>query len=243
MRVPRIYIDTPLVSGEQKELPADISHYINRVLRLPVSAEVILFNGQGGEYSARILSVTKHSATLQIETFSDTDTNSPLSTHLGIGISRGERMDWVIQKATELGVTEITPLLNERTEVKLSGDRLTKRIQHWQKIAISACEQSGRTSLPYIHTPTSVNQWAMQCQTEWKWILHPGPAATKSTAHKPSSISILIGSEGGLTDNEIEQAKASGFESVSLGPRVLRTETAPITALSIIQFLWGDLGD
>ncbi len=241
MRIPRVFTDAPLAPGEKTELGASTSHYLTRVLRLPVNAKVVVFNGLGGEYPARITAASKRKITLLIESFNATDNSSRLTTCLGIGISRGERMDWVIQKVTELGVTEIIPLMCERTEVKLSGERLARRMNHWKKIAISACEQSGRNLLPVIQPPATISQWVAECRADRKWLLHPGANVARQAPGTANSVALMIGPEGGLSESEIEQAVQGGFLAVSLGPRVLRTETAPIVAMSIIQYLWGDL--
>jgi len=242
MRLSRVYVALPLSVGTTVELESTTGHYLTRVLRLPLNARVNVFNGLGGEYQAIISAASKRSVSLQIEAYKDRNTDSPLSTYLGIGVSRGERMDWVIQKATELGVTEIIPLMCERTAVKLSGDRLQRRMSHWQKIAISACEQSERNRLPVIQLPVTVDQWTSSCAAHTKWLLHPGEKMSARVPDTPEAIALMVGPEGGFSDPEVKTAKKSGFSAVSLGPRILRTETAPIAALSIIQYLWGDLG-
>jgi 16S rRNA (uracil1498-N3)-methyltransferase len=241
MRLPRVYVAVPLSIDTTVELETATGHYLTRVLRLQANARVTVFNGSGGEYQAIISAASKRSVSLLIESYKDQNTDSPLSTRLGIGVSRGERMDWVIQKATELGVTEIIPLMCERTTVKLSGERLERRMSHWQKIAISACEQSGRNHLPVIQPPVTVDQWTSSCAAHTKWLLHPGEKMSGQLPDSPETIALMIGPEGGFGDAEIEIAKGAGFSALSLGPRVLRTETAPIAALSIIQYLWGDL--
>jgi len=166
-------------------------------------------------------------------------TESPLRIHLGQGLSRGERMDWAIQKATELGVSEITPIVSERCEVRLKDERTDKRLAHWRQIAISACEQCGRSTLPVIHPPLLLAEWVKQTAAELKLVLHP--VAEPLTSHpKPGTLAFLIGPEGGLSDNEVAQAAQAGYLPARLGPRVLRTETAPVVALAVAQQLWGD---
>ena len=164
---------------------------------------------------------------------------SPLRIHLGQGLSRGERMDWAIQKATELGVCEITPIVSERCEVRLKDERADKRLAHWRQVAISACEQCGRSVLPVIHAPITLAEWQAHVQAELKLVLHPVAAPLESHA-RPHSLAFLIGPEGGLSEAEVAQAKAAGFHAARLGPRVLRTETAPVVALAVAQQLWGD---
>ena len=165
---------------------------------------------------------------------------SPLRIHLGQGLSRGERMDWAIQKATELGVSAITPIVSSRCEVRLKDERADKRMAHWRQVALSACEQCGRSVLPLINPPQELDTWLQQIEADLKLVLHP-VAAPLQSHDKPNSLAFLIGPEGGLSDAEVDQAKAAGFHSARLGPRVLRTETAPVVALSVAQQLWGDL--
>ena len=171
----------------------------------------------------------------------NTRRESGLTIELGQVMSRGERMDYAVQKATELGVTRIVPLFSERCEVKLSSERQDKRQQHWQQVAISACEQSGRSRVPEIAQPQPLSQWLTQCHSALKLVLHPDAAMPLAQRQAPASVALLIGPEGGLGDQEIAQARAAGFDSLQLGPRVLRTETAPVAALAVLQYLWGDL--
>lgn len=205
--------------------------------------ELILFNGQGGEYRATITAINKKNVEVRVEDFSDIDRQSPLDINLGIGISRGERFDWVLQKATELGVNRITPLLTERTEVKLNGDRLQKKLQHWQQIAISACEQCQRNRLPEIASPQRLDSWLSEAaqNTGLKLVLHHRSEQSLAEHQSPERVTLLIGPEGGLSEAEIQTAEQRGFSALSLGPRVLRTETAPVVALSLMQYLWGDI--
>ena len=164
---------------------------------------------------------------------------SPLSIHLGQVLSGGERMDWAIQKATELGASQISPIVSARCEVRLKDERADKRMAHWRQIAISACEQCGRSSLPQINPPITLEQWLEQVEADLKLVLHP--VAEPWASHpQPASLAMLIGPEGGLSEDEVQQAMARGFHAARLGPRVLRTETAPVVALSVAQQLWGD---
>lgn len=240
MRIPRIFINQPLGEHQHVDLPRDTSHYLSRVLRLSVDAELRIFNGQGGEYQARISEASKNSVSLAVGGFNATDNSSPLHIHLGISISKGDRMDFVVQKATELGVSEISLLISERTEVKLKGDRIEKRIDHWQKVAISACEQCGCNRVPIIHPPVNLRDWVRNCQEPVKLVMQPGTSKTFEQ-EKPGSVALLVGPEGGFSDQEIETANQAGFGSITLGPRILRTETAPLVAISLLQHHWGDL--
>lgn len=238
MRLSRFFIDAPLSLGRH-ELPEAQAHYIGRVLRLAPGAAVQLFDGSGREFRGELAEVGKKRVSVALNETLDGLPESPLRIHLGQGLSRGERMDWAIQKATELGVAEITPLVSERCEVRLKDERADKRLAHWRQIAISACEQCGRSVLPVIHAPVSLSDWQRQVDADLKLVLHP--VAEPLTGHaRPASLAFLIGPEGGLSDAEVEQAQAVGFHAARLGPRVLRTETAPVVALSVAQQLWGD---
>lgn len=241
MRIPRIYTEQVLASGFQLELEPGPSAHIARAMRMRAGDSLILFNGRGGEFAASINTVVKKTVLLDIGAHSDTETESPLAIHLGIAISRGDRMDWVIQKATELGVKSLSPLLSERTEVKLKGDRADKKRNHWQQIVIAACEQCGRNQLPEIMPVQNLPQWLEITQADRKFVLHHRALAEAGAQATPASIALLIGPEGGLSDGEIELAEEGGYQSLRLGPRVMRTETAPLAAMSILQARWGDM--
>jgi 16S rRNA (uracil1498-N3)-methyltransferase len=223
-------------------LAAEASHHLAKVLRMQVGDALILFNGDGSEYPATIAAIDKRSVYVAIENVVDTTRESPLHLHLGIAISKGERMDWIVQKATELGVTQITPLYSERVEVRLQGERAEKKLAHWRGIAIAACEQCGRNKLPQIGELQNLDAWLAVTNTDAKFVLHHRSTATlDAAAARPRSVALLIGPEGGLADYEINAAEAQNFAPLQLGPRVLRTETAPLAAIGILQFLWGDL--
>ncbi|NHN38710.1 16S rRNA (uracil(1498)-N(3))-methyltransferase [Pseudomaricurvus alcaniphilus] len=241
MRIPRLYTCQPLNSGAQLTLDASAAHYLGRVLRMEPGRPLLLFNGEGGEFNATLLQLDKKSALVEVGEFAAQERESPLAIHLGIGISRGERMDWVLQKATELGVSAVTPLFTERSEVKLRAERLQKKQQHWQQIMISACEQSQRTHLPDLQAPQEAADWLASISDPCRFILHHRTDTRLSAASRPTSVTLAIGPEGGFSDTEIERALALQFQPLALGPRVLRTETAPVAAISILQFLWGDL--
>lgn len=247
MRIPRIYSNQPLSSGQSLILEEDPSRHIAKVLRMQAGRELVLFNGEGGEYRATIAEVGKKRVTVNLGEHSTVERESPLQIDLAIGISRGERFDWVLQKATELGVTRILPLLTERTEVKLNGDRLQKKLHHWRQIAVSACEQCQRNRLPQIAEPLRLTGW-LAAQEEGdgranplKLVLHHRSNQGLNEYQPPQAVTLLIGPEGGLSDEEIQLALNSGFQALTLGPRVFRTETAPVVGLSLIQYLWGDL--
>lgn len=238
MRLSRFFIDAPLSLGRQ-QLPEAQAHYIGRVLRLAAGDAVQLFDGSGHEYRGALVEVGKKSVEVELDEQLAGLAESPLRIHLGQGLSRGERMDWAIQKATELGVAEITPIVSERCEVRLKDERADKRLAHWRQIAISACEQCGRSVLPIIHAPLGLSDWLAQTEAELKLVLHP--VAEPLSGHaRPATLAFLIGPEGGLGDAEVAAAQRAGYQAARLGPRVLRTETAPVVALSVAQQLWGD---
>ena len=225
-------------------LEDDRARYLGRVLRLRIGDTITVFDGSGPEWPARIEGMTKSSATLVLGESREARSESPLKTHLVQGISRGERMDFVVQKATELGVKRITPVLTEYGVVKLSGERAAKRREHWHGVAASACEQSGRTRPPLIDPPVSLKQWFGEkpANADIDLILRPGAEAPLSGVAAPKTKAcILIGPEGGFSESEYEDAAIAGFDAVSLGPRILRTETAAAAALAVMQANWGDL--
>lgn len=222
-------------------LEEQLVHYLVQVLRLKVGAQICLFNGQES-YRATLIEVSKKQVSAQLEEPVPSIPASPLNTHLGQAISKGDKMDWVIQKACELGVTSITPLYTHKGDVRLKPEREAKKLAQWQQIAISACEQNGRLDIPLIHPAAQLSSWLANRNEELRLVLHPeGNSKKLSQLPPPASVALLIGPEGGLSSTEVEQATQQGFYSLTLGPRILRTETAPITALSLVQFLWGDL--
>jgi 16S rRNA (uracil1498-N3)-methyltransferase len=242
MRIPRIYTAQDLDSGTALLLEPQPSHHLARVLRKGVGDTLILFNGAGGEYPAEITTVGKKQVEVRTGDHRDADCESPLHIHLGIAISRGDRMDWIVQKSTELGVGAITPLITDYTGVKLSGAREEKKIRHWRQVAISACEQCGRSRLPSIRAPLPLSHWLASAEAEKKLVLHHRAGErTDVKAVTPTSVALLVGPEGGLSEEEIASAEDAGFSSLKLGPRVLRTETAPLVALTLLQGRWGDM--
>ena len=203
---------------------------------------VRLFDGLGNEHKAELLELSKREVRVRIAGAVNNTAESPLPIELGQVISRGERMDYAVQKATELGVDRIVPLFSERCEVRLDASRQAKRQQHWQQVAISACEQCGRSRLPEILAPQVLGDWLSQASGELQLVLSPEASMTLASDTPPESVSLLVGPEGGLSEAEIERAIEAGFQSLRLGPRVLRTETAPVVALSLLQYRWGDIG-
>ncbi|GAB3486547.1 16S rRNA (uracil(1498)-N(3))-methyltransferase [Marinomonas epiphytica] len=242
MRIPRIFVDIELAEHTTINLPDSAFQHLCKVLRLKSDHPIRLFNGSGGQYRAKLVDVEKRSAKVHLEEFEPLDSESPIKVTIGQTLSRGERMDYAIQKAVEAGVYAIQPLFSERCEVKLQDNRIEKRVQHWQQVAISAAEQSGRGYVPTVHSPIKLDDWLSTCNQTLKLTLHhhsPTPLRDFS-APIDGHIALLIGPEGGLTEEEVKCSFNQGFASIKLGPRVLRTETAPIVALSILHHLWGD---
>jgi 16S rRNA (uracil1498-N3)-methyltransferase len=241
MPTPRIYIPTALEINTTITLAEKASHHLLHVLRLKKGAIITLFNDTQYEYWVEIVEIEKNkTACVQIIRAQLAKTESPLHIHLGQGISRGERMDYAVQKSVELGVAEITPLITERCEVRLTKDRMQRRVEHWQQIAIHACEQSGRCRVPVIHPAATLEEWASKANG-FKLVCSPIESAPHFPGEKIKEVSLLIGAEGGLSEAEIKAAKQQDFQGFSLGPRILRTETAPVVALTLLQHQWGDL--
>lgn len=243
MRRSRFFIATPLSPRQTINLPPALVNYIVNVLRLKSGNEIILFNGQGGEFTATLNEVKKRSVSIVVNHFIAKDIESPLKIHLLQGISRSERMDFSIQKAVELGVNQITPVFTQRSNTILSNAKhLAKKQQHWQGVALSACEQSGRTSLVILNNPIQVEKIA-HYSADLQLLLAPdADSGLSELSHlKPATVNVFIGPEGGLSDAEIQLAIDNNYQKVSLGPRILRTETAGLSTLSVLQYLWGDL--
>ena len=217
------------------------SRHLSGALRLQRGAPLILFNGEGGEFAAEIQQVDRRAVQVRVLAFRPLERESGLAVHLGLAISRGDRMDYAVQKSTELGVTAIHPLVTERTEVRLAGERRAKKVLHWLQVALSACEQCGRNRPPVIHEVMSLDTWLKSAPGSCKLVLDHRRDDGLATRERPDSVSLLIGPEGGLAGAEVEAARSAGFRSLRLGPRILRTETAPVVALGVLQFQWGDL--
>lgn len=241
---PRIYYPHPLKAANLITLDESASRHLLTVLRLKIGEPLQIFNGQGGAYSAKLQATQKNRAIIEVGEFIANELESPLKIHLGQAISRGERMDFTVQKSVELGVNKITPLFSERCGVQLKDDRVENRVQHWQKIAIGASEQCGRCQVPEIAHPQSLTDFFTQTANDkYRFIcsLFATPQILPELPAPVSRIILLIGPEGGFSPYEIEQAQQAGFYSLSLGPRILRTETAAIAAMTLFQHLWGDL--
>jgi len=243
MRIPRIFTDSPLAVGSQCQLDDNAANHVGRVLRMQAGQALLLFNGDGHDYHATITEAGKKHVLVAVTEAAENETESPLRVVLAQTLSKGDRMDYAVQKAVEMGVSEIVPLTTERCDVKLKGDREDKRLRHWQQVAISAAEQCGRARVPEIQPVMTVQQWLEHARAcDLRLVLHHRTEQSLNTLEKPSSIALMIGPEGGLTAEEIALAESHGFLPVALGPRVLRTETAPVAAIALCQWLWGDIG-
>ncbi|MGI9261381.1 MAG: 16S rRNA (uracil(1498)-N(3))-methyltransferase [Woeseiaceae bacterium] len=241
----RLYIDAPLHVGARLEIDGDRARYVSRVLRLRPHDELTLFNGLGGEHRATIHSFSKNSVRVTVDSHLPRDVESGLKIHLLQGISRGDRMDLVMQKATELGVTAITPIISEYSVIKLEKNRAEKRLQHWRGICASACEQCGRNVPPVVSAPVRLRNWLgenVDSGGDRRLILKPGATTTlRSLEDCAENLTVLVGPEGGFSDDEYTLAAATDFLAISVGPRVLRTETAAIAITAGLQILFGDL--
>ncbi|WP_127959097.1 16S rRNA (uracil(1498)-N(3))-methyltransferase [Serratia microhaemolytica] len=243
MRIPRIYHANPLSNNTEINLSDDAANHVARVLRMNVGQTVQLFDGSNQVFSAAIIGVEKKGVRVAVGTAEWQDRESPLHLHLGQVISRGEKMEFTIQKSVELGVSVITPLFSERCGVVLSGERLEKKQQQWQKIIIAACEQCGRNRIPQLRPAMSLPDWCAELDEGLKLNLHPrARQGINSLALDNRRIRLLIGPEGGLSAQEIAMTTEQGFTDILLGPRVLRTETTALTAITALQVRCGDLG-
>jgi 16S rRNA (uracil1498-N3)-methyltransferase len=245
MRLTRVHVEGPLASGKRISLEGNAASHVTRVLRLRVGASLIVFDGGGGEYEASIDKAHGGTVTVAIGEHHAIERESPLAVTLAQGVSRGERMDLVVQKATELGVTRLVPVLTERSVVRLTAQQSDRKVNHWRAITIAACEQCGRNRLPAVAPPVTLGAFLRDAPAAGgatRLLLSPEGSTTLRELTRPLSapLTVLIGPEGGLTDEEEQAAAAAGFTAVRLGPRVLRTETAAIAALALLQREIGD---
>lgn len=243
MRVTRAHVETALASGVELTLPEPVAAHLVRVLRLQPGDVFTLFNGDGHDYAARIVAAGKREVRIRVEAVAAVDNESPLRITVLQGIARGERMDWIVQKATELGVAAIVPVSSERSEVRLDRERADKRTAHWRSVVVAACEQCGRARVPTVSAPTSLLA-AVQALPAAAWRMLLDPEATRGLRDVADpggrEVVLAIGPEGGWSPRDIEILHAAGFDGVRLGPRVLRTETAGIAAIAALQATSGD---
>ncbi|MFT7386779.1 MAG: 16S rRNA (uracil1498-N3)-methyltransferase [Candidatus Endobugula sp.] len=250
MHIPRIYIPQAFSEHTSLELDKAAMHHLVTVMRMKVGHQFMVFNGRPvdgvyGEFVATLSHVDKKKAQVEVGKFSLARTEPSLRIHLGACVIKNDRMDWLLQKATELGVTEITPLFSQNTDVKIPAERIEKKVEHWQKIVVNACQQSGRVTIPVIHAPQVLDTWLpLLSERHCKLILHPYVPPYSfdalSASKKPSKLALLVGPEGGLSEQEVSLAIANQFSGMRLGPRILRAETAPLVAMSILMHQLGD---
>jgi 16S rRNA (uracil1498-N3)-methyltransferase len=244
MRIPRIFQPGPLSSGQTLEPDARAATHLTRVLRLRVGDALVVFNGEGGEFAARICELGRRTLRVEVGGFVNRERESPLELILLQGVSRGERMDYTVQKAVELGVSRIVPVRTERTVVNLKGDRQARRREHWQAVVHAACEQCGRNRVPTVAPVMDLSPLLGEQTVGLKLVLHHRADTVLQDIPRPAGpVTLLIGPEGGLSAAEIAKAEAAGFVALRLGPRVMRTETAVLTTLAVLQWHWGDLGE
>ena len=238
-RMHRVFTDQPLETGQSLSLIDERAHYLLRVLRAGVGQAVAVFNGDGADYAARVVRLDRAAVTLQLGDVLAARAESPLHITLVQAVSKGERMDTSLQKATELGASAFQPVFTARTEVRLQQGKLERRMDHWHKVIISACEQSGRARIPDLRMPADLTTWAQQSSGAGRIVLVPGRASLTQVP-VGQAIELVVGPEGGLDDREVEFLEMKGTTAASLGPRILRTETAGPAAIAILQSLAGD---
>ena len=241
MPSPRIFCDVRLGPGAQFPLPEDAANHVGRALRLRAGDSLVVFDGRGGEYDAVILRIDHGRVDVKTGGFRGADREAPVAVGLVQGLPEADKMDWILQKSVELGVAWVQPVVCERSVVRLSGDRAARREAHWQRVVVAACEQCGRNRVPELRPTLAFRDWAAQPSQAERWMLAPGAAESLAARPPPAGpVELLVGPEGGLSERELDIAATIGFASLSLGPRVLRAETAPLAALAAMQALWGD---
>lgn len=241
MRLHRVFSPVVLKEGQTVPLDESATRHLLQSLRLDSGADFVIFDNSGRDFAARLLSRGRREAWAEVGSVLRTESPPALRLCLAVGISRGERMDLVLQKAVELGIWEIVPLFTERTLVRLKGDRIAARMAHWQGVIRHACEQSGRALVPQLSTPVSLNRWLDSFEGRGLLLDHRAERSLGEIEPPHNALSLLVGPEGGLSGAERRAAREAGLQGVHLGPRILRTETAPLAALAAIQVLWGDL--
>lgn len=240
MAIPRIHCDLKLGPGAQFSLAPEAAQHVARALRLKAGDALTVFDGRGGEYEAAIQRIDRDRVDVKVGAWRDADREAAFAVGLAQGLPEADKMDWIIQKATELGVAWIQPVICERSVVRLSGERAARREAHWRRVAIAACEQCGRTRLPEVRPTLGFQSWIAVPGGPARWLLTAEGMPLPGLQAPGGALELLVGPEGGLSERETELATSKGFEPVSLGPRVLRTETAPVAALAAMNALWGD---
>jgi 16S rRNA (uracil1498-N3)-methyltransferase len=240
MTIPRIHCEHKLGPGAQFALAPEASQHVAKALRLKAGDALVVFDGRGGEYEASIQRVDRDRVDVKVGAFRDVDREGALTVGLVQGLPEADKMDWIIQKATELGIAWIQPVICERSVVRLAGERAARREAHWQRVAIAAAEQSGRTRVPEVRPTLPFMNWIAAPGGPARWLLDPAADPIAAHVPPPSPLELVVGPEGGLSERERSLALDRGFDSVGLGPRVLRTETAPLAALAALHALSGD---
>jgi len=238
--LPRIHCDLRLGPGAQFSLSAEAAQHVGKALRLKAGDTIVVFDGRGGEYEAILTRMDKERVDVKVGAWRDVEVESQLRLGIVQGLPEADKMDWIIQKAVELGASWIQPIVCDRSVVRLSGERAARRESHWRRVTIAACEQCGRNRIPDVRPTLGFQSWIAVPAEVPRWVLTPGSEAMASKPRPEGALEILVGPEGGLTEREQELALSQGAQPVALGPRVLRAETAPVAALSAIQALWGD---
>jgi 16S rRNA (uracil1498-N3)-methyltransferase len=240
MPFPRIHCDVRLGPGAQLALAPEAAQHVAKALRLKAGEAIVVFDGRGGEYEAVIQRVDKDRVDVKVGAWRDVETEAAIPVGLVQGLPEADKMDWIIQKSVELGVAWIQPVTCDRSGVRLSAERAAKREAHWRRVAVAACEQSGRNRIPEVRPTLGFMAWIAVPAAVRRWMLTPGAPALAAESRPEGAVELLIGPEGGLSDRERDLALTQGCAPVSLGPRVMRTETAPLAALAAINALWGD---
>jgi 16S rRNA (uracil1498-N3)-methyltransferase len=242
MATPRIHCDVTLGPGAQFALPPDAAQHVARALRLKEGDGVVVFNGRGGEYPATLTRVERGQVDVKLGQLQAIEREARIAVGLVQGLPEADKMDWIVQKAVELGVAWVQPVVCERSVVRLSGERAERRQAHWQRVAIAACEQCGRNQVPEVRAALGFPQWLGAREAAPGWVLVPGAPGLVARDAPPGPVELLVGPEGGLSEGELRLALSRGFEPAGLGPRILRAETAPLAALAAMQARWGDFG-
>ncbi len=240
MPFPRIHVDVRLGPGAQIALAPEAAQHVAKALRLKVGDAIVVFDGRGGEYEAVIQRIDKDRVDVKVGAWRDVEIEAVIPVGLVQGLPEADKMDGIIQKSVELGVAWLQPVICDRSVVRLSAERAAKREAHWRRVAVAACEQSGRNRVPEVRPTLAFMSWVAAPAQARRWVLTPGAPALAAKLRPDGPIELLIGPEGGLSERERDLALSQGCSPVSLGPRVLRTETAPLAALAAINALWGD---
>ncbi len=240
MRQARIFVDVRLGPGAQFALGPDAAQHVGKALRLKTGDTITVFDGRGGEYEAVIQRMDKEHVDVKAGAWRDAEREAALAVGLVQGLPEADKMDWIIQKSVELGVAWVQPVVCDRSVVRLSGERAARREAHWRRVAVAACEQSGRNRVPEVRPTLGFLSWIAIASEAARWMLSPEGAALAAQAAPAGPVELLVGPEGGLSERERGLAHSRGFEDVGLGPRLLRTETAPLAALATMHALWGD---